>query len=243
MRLPISKDVKELIAPARTSLATNIYKRLRDEIIKLNLPPGQMVYETELAASFGVSRTPVREAFKLLASEEFVEILPQRGVRIAHISKKKVEESWFLREALEISAFKQVAGNWNSDHIRCMELRNQVFRILDEQRDAANRQDYNDFFNLDEQYHLTILRRVDNNTLLSFMNQVLGHVNRMRFLEFSQTKETEINRIIAEHEAIFQHIMSGDPVVTETALIKHIRHSTDYSRTIMQNNPDFFVEN
>lgn len=235
-------DIKKSITPERTTLATNIYKHIRDEIITLNLPPGEMVYETELAASFGVSRTPVREAFKLLAAEDFVEILPQRGVRIANISKKKVEESWFIRESLEVSAFKLVARTWNAQDSRCTALRNQVLQMLEDQRQAANSKDYNEFFRLDEQYHKTILRKADNNTLLSFIDQVFGHVNRMRYLEFNETKETEINRIIADHETIFHHVMAGDESAAEAILVKHIRRSTDYARTIMQKNPDYFVE-
>lgn len=226
------------ISSQRKTLGDSIYNHLRDEIISLRLQPGQMVYENELATSFGVSRTPVREAFRLLLAEEFIEILPQRGARIASISLKKIEDAWFIRESLEVSAFKIVARNWNNKEERFKKVHDQILQILEGQKKAAFNQDYVEFFRLDEVYHKTILEQANNLTLLSFIDQVRGHLNRMRYLEFHETKDT--SRTLKEHEEILNAIVSRDEVTTETVLIQHFRQSTDYFQKIIEKNPKYF---
>jgi DNA-binding GntR family transcriptional regulator len=226
------------IEKKRTTLGDGVYSYLRDAIISLSLEPGQMIYENELAKSFGVSRTPVREAFQLLLAEEFIEILPQRGIRIAYISKRKVEESWLVREILEVSVFKEVARNWNIEDDQCKKLRDQIFRILEEQKKAGLNNDYNEFFRLDEKYHQHILEQADNLTLLSIIAQMRGHLNRMRYLELQETKHT--NRILNDHERIFQAIMSKDEMSVETLLRKHLEQLTSHVPQIVEKYPSYF---
>ena len=98
----------------RQTLGEKAYSSIRNAIITLRLKPGQMVYESKLAQSLGVSRTPIREAFRTLLTEELIEILPQRGARIAYISEKKVQETSFVRECLELSAFEEIAKKWDA---------------------------------------------------------------------------------------------------------------------------------
>jgi DNA-binding GntR family transcriptional regulator len=227
------------ISSQRKTLGDAIYSHLRDEIISLRLQPGEMVYESDLAAAFGVSRTPVREAFRLLVAEEFIEILPQRGARIAYISKRKVEEAWFIRESLEVSAFKKVARSWDDTEERFQRLKDQILQNVEEQKKAASQEDYTEFFHLDEIFHRMILEQANNLTLLSFIDQVRGHVNRMRYLEFHETKET--SRIVADHEELFRAIQSGDEAATEAVLIRHLRQSTTYSQQLFEKNPNYFL--
>ena len=77
------------ISHQRKTLGDSIYAHLRNEIISLRLKPGEMIYENEVASNFGVSRTPVREAFRLLVNEEFIEILPQKGLAFLIFQPKK----------------------------------------------------------------------------------------------------------------------------------------------------------
>jgi DNA-binding GntR family transcriptional regulator len=222
----------------RKTLADSIYGYLRDEIISLRLQPGQMIYENELAASLGVSRTPVREAFRFLLAEEFIEVLPQRGARIAYISKRKIEEAWFVRESLEVSAFKMVARNWDNKNEYCKEMHDKILRNLEDQKRAAFNNDYVEFFLLDEAYHKIILEQAGNLTLLSVITQMRGHLNRMRYLELHETKHT--NKIVSDHEEIFNAIISGDEGKTETLLINHLRHLPNHSPKIMERYPNYF---
>ena len=81
---------------------------LKDNIVAMELEPGAMVSENELAAQMGLSRTPVREALMDLAKFHIVEVLPQRGSRIALIDYALVEEARFARQVLEVAILEQV---------------------------------------------------------------------------------------------------------------------------------------
>jgi DNA-binding GntR family transcriptional regulator len=209
------------ISAKRETLSDHAYQVIRDAIVTLRLEPGQMVFEAELGQSLGVSRTPIREAFRRLMAEELIEVQPQRGARIAYMSKKKIEEARFVRVSLEVSAFKEVAKQWDQTDSRFQKLYTQVKGILEEQKKMVDEQNFDTFFQLDEKFHYSILETTGNSTLISIINQMRGHLNRMRYLELLETKH--MRRLVAEHEGIFDAIISNNLDQTERLLSEHIR--------------------
>ncbi len=208
------------ITTKRETLSDNAYHVIRDAIVSLRLEPGQMVYEAELGSTLGVSRTPIREAFRRLMAEELIEVEPQRGARIAYMSKKKIDEARFVRISLEANAFKEVAKLWNPEEARFQSLYTQVKGILDDQKKMVDEQNFDTFFQLDEKFHYTLLETLGNVTLISIINQMRGHLNRMRYLELQETKH--MRRLVAEHEGIFGAIISNNVELTERLLSEHI---------------------
>src|ERR1044072_3193874 len=83
---------------------------IRDAIVRLELPPGTTIDQAERGAQLGVSRFPVSEALGRLAAEGFVEILPQRGTRVARIDMGDCRQAMFIRRALEVEAMRSIAG-------------------------------------------------------------------------------------------------------------------------------------
>src|SRR3954471_16619006 len=88
-----------------------VYANLRDAIVRADLAPGRQLSENELAASLGVSRTPVREALQRLRDDRLVEIVPQLGTFVSPISTRAVADAQFVREALECAAIRLAAVN------------------------------------------------------------------------------------------------------------------------------------
>jgi len=82
---------------------------VRDAIVRLELPPGTAIDKAALCARLGVSRFPVSEALGRLAAEGFVEVLPQRGTRVARINMDDCREAMFIRRALETEAMRTIA--------------------------------------------------------------------------------------------------------------------------------------
>ena len=154
------------ITTKRETLSDNAYQVIRDAIVSLRLEPGQMVYEAELGSTLGVSRTPIREAFRKLMAEELIEVQPQRGARIAYMSKKKIDEARFVRISLEANAFKEVAKLWNPEEVRFQRLYAQVKGILADQKKMVDEQNFDTFFQLDEKFHYTLLETTGNTTLI-----------------------------------------------------------------------------
>lgn len=208
------------IIKKRETLSDNAYQVIRDAIVSLRLEPGQMVYEAELGSTLGVSRTPIREAFRRLMAEELIEVQPQRGARIAYMSKKKIDEARFVRISLEANAFKEVAKLWNPEEARFQRLYAQVKVILEDQKKMVDEQNFDTFFQLDEKFHYTLLETLGNTTLISIINQMRGHLNRMRYLELQETKH--MRRLVTEHEGIFDAIISNNVELTERLLSEHI---------------------
>lgn len=230
--------LNQISSPNRKTLGEVAYKAIRDEIISLHLEPGKMVYENELASFLGVSRTPVREALLMLLKEELIEILPQRGARVAYISVKKVEEARFVRESLEISAFKTVARNWNENEAHYRKLRFEAMQLLEDQQNAASNGEYIKFLVLDEAFHQVILEQIENQTLLSMVTQMRGHLNRMRYLELKEAHQ--MTKLVSQHESILNAISSNDEQKTESLLGHHLQQLKDELPKIIQKYSHYF---
>lgn len=228
----------EKISTKRETLSDHAYQVIRDAIVTLRLEPGQLVFEGELGNTLGVSRTPIREAFRRLMAEELIEVQPQRGARIAYMSKKKIDEARFVRVSLEVSAFMDVAERWDRTESQFQKLYEQVKNILEEQKRMVDEQNFNSFFQLDEKFHYTILETTGNSTLISIINQMRGHLNRMRYLELQETKHMRL--LVAEHETIFEAIAANNLDLTGRLLSEHIRRLEDSTPEIIQKYPHYF---
>jgi DNA-binding GntR family transcriptional regulator len=104
----------------------------------------------------------------------------------------------------------------------------------------AEEQDFNIFLKLDEKFHYSILETTGNSTLISIINQMRGHLNRIRYLELQETKH--MRQLVNEHEAIFQAIISNDVKKTEELLSHHIRWLEASTHELIEKFPHFFNE-
>jgi len=224
----------------RTTLADEVYSHLRDSIVTLRLKPGQMVYENELAASLGVSRTPIREAFRILSAEELIEILPQRGVKISNISRKKVMDAWFVRSTLENEAIKKIAETWNPGDEYCRRLSGELRGMIETQRKGAAANDYRLFLVSDIGFHNKLLEYFNNPTLTQVVLAMRNHVNRVTSLE--QQEMREFDHVIGDHEKILQTIERNDVPGAEQALRVHFGRLMANFQKLVARYPDYFVD-
>jgi DNA-binding GntR family transcriptional regulator len=224
----------------RKSLADQAYESLREAIITLEYAPGQMIYENEVAQSLGMSRTPLREAFRALGHEGLVEVLPQRGVRVALISEREVEHARFVRASLEISAFKQLVRAWDAESVTYQDLDAAIREILRKQRLAQQQHDVSAFLKLDEAFHYTLLQASGNDLLVSVVYQMRGHINRLRYLMLKEL--SRIDELIEEHQAIYDAILRRDEAACEQVLSRHLSKLNVEFPAIKQLFPDYFTD-
>jgi GntR family transcriptional regulator, rspAB operon transcriptional repressor len=230
--------LNSISSPNRNTLGKAAYAKIREEIITLNFKPGQMLSESELAAALGVSRTPIREAFLNLLQEELLEILPQRGARVALISVKKVKEARFVRESLEISAFKSVARNWDADDLRYKEIQAKALELIEKQHKAALKGESIEFMQHDETFHQLFLELVENQTLISVVSQMRGHLNRMRYLELKTPNHME--NVVSQHQTILKAVSSKNEEKTEKLLLHHFSHKQDELPEVIEKYSEYF---
>src|SRR5476649_453565 len=136
--------------PRAATAASRIYGNLRAELVSLQRRPGEAVSEAEIALSYGVSRTPVREAILKLSDEGLLEIFPQSGIFVSRIPIDALPEAIIIRKALEATTAQLAAGRATSSQIMVLQS------ILQRQREANAAGDRDAFHRDDEMFHGTI---------------------------------------------------------------------------------------
>ena len=222
------------------NLGQQAYEQLRNLIIILQLEPGQIIQEKEIAESLGISRTPIRDAFHLLISEGLIDVLPQRTKHVAYISENKVMESSLVRLSLEMTAFEQVTNNWNQDDAMYMQAERRIQRIIEEQHDAVKAEDVKEFLDLDEQFHSIILQMANNQTLINVIYQMRGHLNRFRYLAMKELVLT--GKLTIEHENLFNEIKKNNVDEVKRLLTKHLSKIEEEIPSMREKFPHYFKE-
>ena len=158
------------------TLRESIADALRDSIMQGQLKPGVKVSEPALASQFGISRTPVREAFRQLDSEGFLQVLPRRGARVAPLSEKDVREFYEIKAELESYAARLAALRLTSKDMERMEaLNNQMEK-------CHHQKDYKKVFNLHNEFHEVFIRACGNDQLHQLLKMLANKFQRFRIL-------------------------------------------------------------
>lgn len=196
------------------------YATLRKRILGGELPVGAVLAEARIAEDLGLSRTPVRQALRLLLQEGLVEVGPRRQAMVRGLSGERREEILALREALERIAIEracQVMGLDDVDHLRLLLIR---------QERAANAQDQARFLDLDEEFHLAIALGAHLPILHKFLSQLRGFVQLMRAGTIRYPGH--LAEVVAEHAAIVDALEEHDGERALAALSHHL-HKTEYA--------------
>ena len=169
-----------------------IYSDLRAELLSLQRRPGEAISEAEIALSYGVSRTPVREAILKLSDEGLLEIFPQSGIIVSRIPVAALPEAIIIRKALEETTARLAAERATSSQILALRA------ILERQREAEAAGDSEAFHQADEAFHATIAEIAGHPGIWKLIQQVKVHVDRYRRLTLPQ--QGRIAQVITEHE-------------------------------------------
>src|ERR1700730_7313542 len=218
--------------PRTATASSRIYSDLRAQLVSLQRRPGEVVSEAEIALSYGVSRTPVREAILKLSDEGLLEIFPQSGIFVSRIPVAALPEAIIIRKALEETTTRLAAERATSSQIL------NLHSIVERQREANAAKDRDVFHQADEMFHATVAEVAGYPGIWTLIQQVKVHVDRYRLLTLPQ--EGRIARTITEHEAILAGIQAHDPEVARAAMEFHLeRLLADISAT-QSINPEFF---
>ena len=220
--------------PRAATAASRIYSDLRNELVSLQRRPGEAISEGDIALSYGVSRTPVREAILKLSDEGLLEIFPQSGIFVSRIPLAALPEAIIIRKALETTTAQMAA-----EHATASQILN-LHSILQRQREANAARDSDAFHQADEAFHATIADIAGYPGIWTLIQQVKVHVDRYRRLTLPQVGR--IGRTITEHESILDAIEAHAPDAARSAMEFHLdRLLADISAT-QSINPEFFDE-
>ena len=186
---------------------------VRDAIVRLELPPGTAIDKAALCARLGVSRFPVSEALGRLAAEGFVEVLPQRGTRVARINMDDCREAMFIRRALETEAMRSIAPRADATLLATLD------RNLREQQAVLANENSVRFHELDLELHEVLLERPRLRAGEERGGDRARSLDRARL--FMCTPERKASTL-REHEAIIVAVKRHDAEAAARAMEAHL---------------------
>ena len=205
------------IAPApvaRRALYVEVAERLREHIFARILQPGDWIDEQALAAAFGISRTPLREALKVLAVEGLVTMKPRRGAYVTEMSERDVTDVYHLLGLLESDAIADAARNASDVQLAAL-------RKMHAELESATG-DHEAFFRLNEAFHLEVLAIAGNR----WRSQIVRDLRKVMKLNrhHSLFRAGRIAESLAEHRAMLAALERHDAAQAAALSEAHFRN-------------------
>jgi len=198
----------------QSSISEKVYTAILEHIINHRIKPGEKLSEKSIAVMLKVSRTPVREALKRLASDGLVDFYPRRGAYAKEITPGDIDELYELRRCLEVHAARRTMGNIPENHIH------RVTRLIE----TCHRKKGVDFIEaelkLDREIHKTINTFCGNNRLKEMLEKLDHLAQFMRILHFN--REELVRENFFEHENIWNAMIGRDEKRMIELLEKHL---------------------
>ena len=218
-----------LTRQSRGGTVQRVQDVIRDAIVRLELPPGTAIDKAALCARLGVSRFPVSEALGRLAAEGFVEVLPQRGTRVARIDLADSRQAMFIRRALETETARTIAPRADATLLSALE------RNLREQEGALGNEHGGRFHELDLELHELLLNFLGYERVRYAVEAARGSLDRARL--FMCTPQRQLSTL-AEHKAIVAALKKRDPDVAVSAMEGHLDAVMTELVDFAERNPD-----
>ena len=193
-----------------------VFNTLRQEILMGKLKPGEKLREIQLADKMGVSRTPVREAIRMLELEGLVKMVPRRGAEVANITEKDLQDAFEVRNALEKLAIELACERMTGEQIQRLKENSKKFK------EAADQNDAEKLAGIDEEFHDIIFEATNNPRLIQLLNNLRQQFYRYR-LECLKDKNAH-ESLLQQHMTLIDNIENKN---VEAATINITAHITN----------------
>lgn len=195
------------------TLREQIVSSLRESIVKGELQSGQKLTEPELAEKLGISRTPIREAFRQLESEGFLTVIPRRGAVVSSITRKEIEDFYEIKSLLEGYAARVAADRITKKDIDKLKKINEQLEVLTEGDDVEA------FFRKNNEFHNTFIALCGNEKLMELRGDLV-----QKFLRFRLQALAVPGRLmesVKQHRIIIKALIKKDGRLAEAIVIEH----------------------
>lgn len=217
-------DKLELNMNAYLPLRDVVFHTLREAILKGELKPGERLMELQLASRLGVSRTPIREAIRMLELEGLAVTVPRKGAEVAKMTEKDMEDVLQIRRALDELAVGLACDNMTEEKLE------QLHEALERFEESTRTGDVQQIAQTDVEFHEVIYQATDNPKLVNMLNNLREQMYRYR-VEYLKSDEV-YPRLIQEHEEIYEGLKRKDKervveivgyhVVNQEIMVKNI---------------------
>jgi DNA-binding GntR family transcriptional regulator len=212
-----------------SGLTPRAYAQLREEIVQGLLQQGEPLYEIHLAERLGMSRTPIREAMKLLTREGYLEELPSRGYAVPRRSLDDLREFFELREVLEASATRYAALRATAAELAELErLCNRYEREKDHEK----------WVQLGHDFHNVLIKAAKNSRLQTMLDSLNAQIVLSR-RTVATADPVRRQAAVRDHREIFEAVKARDEVRAQALAAEHVRRS--YDTTLRAHAPAAFA--
>lgn len=221
-----------------TGTSEAVYQKLKEQILYLELPPGSAISEIDTAATYEVSRTPVRDAFKMLESEGLLEIRPHIGTFVSLIDLNMISDILYMREVLEQAVYKDLTTGYD---------RSQEFRIrliLQKQRelidsDLPPAELGRAFIINDNEFHNALYDMAGKKNVMRFLKSINSQYERFRTF-LNQSGRDDLLRLYGDHEKIWACISQKQYDSLASIISHHIYDGFNASTEVVSRHPEYF---
>jgi DNA-binding GntR family transcriptional regulator len=209
-----------------------VFDYLHDQISSLALRPGDKISEADIAARFGISRQPVRDAFSRLANLDLLLIRPQRATEVKRFSMREIEKSRFVRAAVEKEVLRRAAAKCDADGEARLEA------ALNDQDKAVQALDVDGFGVLDYEFHKAICDIADADFAFDVIMTEKAKVDRLCRLGLS--KEQRLPDLMLDHRNIADAIKAHDGGLAIEVGMFHLSRLDETIERITATNANYF---
>lgn len=206
------------------------YRVIKNNILILNLKPGDLINETELANSLNLSRTPIREIIMKLKAEKLIQVKPQVGTFVSPIDLNLIKEALFMRYTLEKEVLKEACINFKEENLLEMEKNLYMQKMLLNKKDALL-----EFHELDNEFHKLLFQGVNKGNVWEAISTISTHYKRIRIIE---QKENNNYSVINHHEAYIDIIKNKESNKIEELIHKHLKSPESKWYKIIEKNSE-----
>lgn len=219
-------DRLELNMNAYLPLRDVVFQTLREAILKGELKPGERLMELQLASRLGVSRTPIREAIRMLELEGLAVTMPRKGAEVARMTEKDMEDVLQIRKALDELAVGLACDNMTEESLE------QIYGALKNFEESTRSRDVKKIAQADVEFHDTIYQAADNPKLVNMLNNLREQMYRYR-VEYLKN-DTVYPRLIEEHEKIYEGLKRKDKETVVEIVSHHVMNQELVVKNIIQ---------
>ena len=206
------------------SLTDEIADVVRERILKGEYEIGEKIKENQIATELRVSRTPIREAFKLLENEGLIDYIPNRGCFAKGFTQQDVDDIYAVREALEELAVRWAVGRISADEVTSLEEQCDLMEFYTKKKDSKK------VFELNNSFHDVIYASARSRFLAQVLRSYKEYIDKTRKSFFYE--QSYLEGILSEHRAILDAIKEGNVDKAVEAMARHMDASKQRAEAV-----------
>lgn len=198
------------------ALSTDLFTNLRKDILQGRLRQGEKLTEQQICNDYNVSRTPVREAFRQLELEGFIESIPNRGAFVVGLSPQDIQDMYELRKSYEVLAVRWAIGRITKEEYEKLEEAFEFMEFYTQKKDVEK------MLNINMNFHELIYKASHNRMLYHILSSYQLYIKQSKDSGLNDATSAYLDEILTEHRAIFEAFRNRDADAGVTAVSMHL---------------------